>query len=65
MTCTICNDPAVGSFKIDLDIQGIGFCKEHESLVQCGFFFLLQGNLKEAEKILSPKKKKRKKNPSS
>ena len=41
MKCSICNKQATGRYSPDLDINGIGFCKEHEESVQIAYYLLI------------------------
>lgn len=61
MTCTICNQPAVSQIKVDIDLPGIGMCKEHEKEVNLIYIVMITRGYEEAMKILKSAQKKYKK----
>lgn len=61
MTCTICNAPAVSVIRPDLDLTGIGMCKEHEKTVNIIYTVMICKGYKEAMKLLKSEQRKYKK----
>ena len=39
-----CENKAIGRLSPDLDIEGLGFCKEHEEQVKYEYYQLISGN---------------------
>lgn len=54
MNCYICNKKAIGKFTPDMDINGIGFCKEHEDVIRAGYIALVTGNEKLFKQLIKP-----------
>jgi hypothetical protein len=58
MTCILCDNPAIAAIRPDLDLTGIGYCKEHEDQVKLGYLLMLQGEKDVFEKMTTIRKKK-------
>lgn len=58
MKCEVCNKKATGHIKVDVDISGIGYCKEHEKEVSSGFFILVTLGLPQYERYIKSLKTK-------
>lgn len=61
MTCIICNAPAVSVIKPDIDLTGIGMCKEHEKVVNLIYVVMICQGYEEAMKLLKSEQRKYKK----
>jgi len=61
MKCFLCNKKAIGKLSPDMDLEGLGFCKEHKYEMMIHYMGLFSENdyeRKEAEKFLRNKMNK-------
>lgn len=59
MKCHLCNKKAIGRLSPDMDLKGVGFCKEHKYEMMTNYIMLFSENSsirKRAEKFFKRKK---------
>lgn len=54
--CIKCGKDGIGRYSPDLDIDGIGFCKEHQEDVMLGYAALISGDKEMAESFFKGEK---------
>jgi hypothetical protein len=55
MNCYICNKKAIGRLSPDLDINGIGYCLKHKTILHGAYIALMNGNNKIFEQLTGKK----------
>lgn len=61
MQCSACHKEAIGVIRPDLDLKGVGYCKEHKRDVEIGLLMMLEGEDKYMDRLVRGKKKNKKK----
>ena len=57
MSCIICKKKVIGRLSPDLDLNGIGYCKEHKEDVEFGYVMLIQGDKEMFDAYIKDKRK--------
>lgn len=58
LKCIVCGKKAIGEYSVDLDVEGLLYCKVHKHDVGIAIIALVLGNRKLYDDILKAAKKK-------
>ena len=55
MKCYKCDKEAIARLSPDLDIKGMGYCKDHETLIKLAYMVLITEGKEAFDKIITAK----------
>ena len=58
MKCVVCDKEATGRISPDMDLQGVGYCDQHQDGVMLAYIALIGDGIETFERMIQKLKKK-------